>query len=71
MTDITYLHDVTDQDIPPERVLEAAKGICTDVAIVIGWGEGGDVHFASSAGDVATVLLALEKAKAMLMGQVL
>lgn len=71
MAEITYLHDVTDQDIPPERVLEAAKGHCTEAAIVIGWGDDEALYFAMSTGGAGAILLALERAKALLMEQVL
>ena len=69
MSDIVYLHEVTDDNIPPERVLDAAKERCTEVAIVIGWGEDEEVYFAMSTGDTKEVLYALETAKFMLMNQ--
>lgn len=69
MSDIIYLHEVTDGDIPPERVLEAAKERCTSVAIVVGWAEDEEVYFAMSTGDPMAVLYALESAKFMLMNQ--
>lgn len=70
MSDIVYLHEVTDDDIPPERVLEAAKERCTEVAIVVGWGEDEEVYFAMSTGNTHAILYALETAKFMLMNQV-
>lgn len=69
MSDIIYLHELTDEDIPPERVLEAAKERCTSVAIVVGWAEDEEVYFAMSTGDTKDVLFALESAKFMLMNQ--
>ena len=67
MADIEYLHEFTSEDIPPDRVLEAAKDVCTEVAVVVGWGEDKGTYFASSTGDMQAVLFALEKAKFMLM----
>jgi hypothetical protein len=69
MSDVIYLHEVTDGDIPPERVLDAAKERCTEAVIVIGWGEDEEVYFAMSTGDAKAVLYALETAKFMLMHQ--
>ena len=69
MSDIVYLHEVTDGDIPPERVLEAAKERCTQVAIVLGWGEDEEMYFAMSTGDAKDTLYALETAKFMLLNQ--
>lgn len=70
MSEIIYLHELTDDDIPPERVLEAAKERCTDVAIVVGWAEDEEIYFAMSTGDARAVLFALESAKFMLMNQI-
>ena len=70
MTDIVYLHEFTDEDIPPERVLDAAKERCTEAVIVVGWGEDEKTYFAMSTGDAKAVLFALEEAKFMLMSQV-
>lgn len=70
MSDIIYLHELTDEDIPPERVLEAAKERCTEAVIVIGWAEDEETYFAMSTGDAKAVLFALEEAKFMLMNQI-
>lgn len=70
MSEIIYLHELTDGDIPPERVLEAAKERCTDVAIVVGWAEDEEIYFAMSTGDARAILFALESAKFMLMNQI-
>ena len=54
MAEITYLRQWTNQPIPPERVLEAAR-VCTDV-LVLGWNEDGSLYAASSMPDSSELL---------------
>lgn len=57
----------TTLDIPPEKVLSGAadKGL-TDV-VVIGWGENGEMYFASSYGNGAETNWLLDQAKLALL----
>ena len=49
---VIYLNEATTDDIPPERVIEAALDANLSVAIVIGRRPDGTIYFASSTGDV-------------------
>jgi len=49
---VIYLSEATTEDIPPERVIEAALDANLSVAIVIGRRADGSIYFASSTGDV-------------------
>ena len=49
---VIYLNEATTEDIPPERVVEAALDANLSVAIVIGRRADGSIYFASSTGDV-------------------
>ena len=49
---VIYLSEATTEDIPPERVVEAALDANLSVAIVIGRRADGSIYFASSTGDV-------------------
>ena len=49
---VIHLHEATTDDIPPERVIEAALKANLSVAIVIGRRPDGTIYFASSTGDV-------------------
>ena len=49
---VIYLSEATADDIPPERVIEAALDASLSVAIVIGRRADGTIYFASSTGDV-------------------
>ena len=49
---VIHLHQRTTDDIPPERVIEAALDASLSVAIVIGRRADGTIYFASSTGDV-------------------
>lgn len=53
---------ITSLDIPPDRVLEAAKGIL-DGVMVIGFTKDGDLYTASSYADGGTALWLLEQTK--------
>lgn len=49
---VIYLSEATTEDIPPERVIEAALDASLSVAIVVGRRADGTIYFASSTGDV-------------------
>ena len=49
---VIHLHQSITDDIPPERVIEAALAANLSVAIVIGRRADGTIYFASSTGDV-------------------
>jgi coenzyme F420-reducing hydrogenase delta subunit len=60
---VTYL------DLPPDRILDAAKEHGMDGVIVIGFDLDGNQYFASSYADGGTALWLLEKCKAALLEQ--
>jgi hypothetical protein len=60
-TGITYL------DMPPERILEAAKEKGLEGVVVIGFTAEGAEYFASSYADGGTVLWLLERSKKALL----
>ena len=61
------LRCVTTLDIPPEKVLNGAiTQELTDV-VIIGWGKGGDLYFASSYGNGAETNWLIDQAKIALL----
>lgn len=64
MGDITYLHETTEDDIPPERVLDNAPEM--ESVILIGREVDGTAYFASSSGDAPEILWLIEWAKRQL-----
>lgn len=54
-------------DIPPERILDAAKGTVAKSCVVLGWTEDGKMYLASSTADASSVLWLLEAAKLEIM----
>ena len=65
---VIQLHPETELDIPPNRVLDAAKDRL-DVVIVAGWDkETGELYFASSTPQGGNIIWLLEKFKNFLMG---
>lgn len=54
-------------DIPPERVLEAAKEAGLDQVIVIGRTKDSDLYMASSTGDGPEILWLIECAKGYIL----
>ena len=62
MGEISYLHNTTSLDIPPDRVLESAIGNLTE-CLVIGWDNDGQLYLASSTTCGPDVLWLIEKAK--------
>ena len=66
MGDVVELRNITRLDLPPDRILESAKGKLSEV-IVIGFTEDGEEYFASSVADGGSVLWQLERAKKRLL----
>ena len=60
---ITYL------DLPTDRILEEAKGDCSDGVVIIGFDDEGELYFASSMADGGEVIWLLELAKKRLLEQ--
>jgi hypothetical protein len=58
---VTYLHAMTDQPVPAQRVLDAARA-CEEV-LVLGFLPDGTFYCASSTGDGGTLLWWLERFK--------
>lgn len=69
MTDnkIIPLGNVTRLDLPASRVLDEAKGHCSDGVVILGFDDDGDFYFASSIADGGAVLWLLELAKKRLL----
>ena len=66
MGDVVNLDMVTRLDLPPDRILEAAKGQLETVAI-FGWDHDGNLYAASNKADGGDLLWLMEKAKALLL----
>lgn len=60
------LGNITKLDLPPDRILDAAKGQMQGV-VLLGWDEDGELYFASTYADGGEVLWLLEKAKQRLL----
>ena len=67
MGDVIKLQNVTRLDLPPEDVLEAALKQEFDGVVVLGLQSDGEEYFASSLGDVGTVLWLVERFKKQLL----
>ena len=68
MTDnVIPLGNVTRLSIPTDRVLDGAKGHCSEGVVVIGWDDDGTLYFASSIADGGDVLWLLEMCKKNLL----
>jgi len=61
------LGNVTRLDLPTDRVLEEAKGHCSDGVVVMGFDDDGSLYFASSIADGGDVLWLAEKMKKELL----
>lgn len=61
------LGNITRLDQPTDRVLDDAKGECTEGVVILGWGSDGDLYFASSIADGGEVIWLLEMAKIRLL----
>lgn len=62
MGEVVPIGCVTRLDLPPDRILDAAKDELESV-ILIGYTKGGEEYFASSIADGGDVLWLLEKCK--------
>jgi len=68
MTDnVIPLGNVTRLDVPPDRILEEAKGKFDKGVVLIGWDKDGEFTFASSIADGGTVLWLTEIMKKRLL----
>ena len=66
MGKVIPLGNVTRLDLPPDRILEGAKGQLEGV-VVMGWNKNGNQYFASSYASGAEVLWLIETCKKALM----
>lgn len=64
---VVPLGNITRLDLPTERILDGAKGSCTDGVVVMGYNEDGSLYFASSLADGGSVLWLLEMCKMALL----
>ena len=67
MSNVIPLGNITRLAIPPEDILEQAKGTCTDAVLVLGYDDDGAMYFSSSSADGGEVLWLLEQAKLALL----
>lgn len=67
MSNVVTLGNITRLDLPTGRVLDGAKGKCSDGVVIIGFDDAGDFYFASSIADGGTVMWLLELAKKKLL----
>lgn len=67
MSNVIQLGNVTRLNIPTDRVLDGAKGTCSDGVVVLGYDDDGSFYFASSIADGGSVLWLLELCKKQLM----
>ena len=68
MTDnVIPLGNITRLNLPTDRVLDAAKGSCSDGVVILGWGNDGNFYFASSIADGGTIIWLMEMAKKKLL----
>ena len=63
---VEILNMVTTLDLPPDRILEGAKGQLERV-VILGYDHEGQEYFASSFSDGGTVMWLMERAKLKLM----
>jgi len=68
MAKVIQMGGCTTVDIPPDTVLEAAKGKLDEV-IVVGYSEENGYYFASSTSDRKEILWSLEQCKLELLSQ--
>ena len=66
MPKVIPLNNITYLDIPPDKILEAAKGKLESV-VILGFDKDEEEYFASSIADGADVLWLLEKCKKQLL----
>lgn len=58
---------VTKHDLPPERILDAAKDAGLTSVVVMGWDKDGDEYFASSLADGGNVMWLMRRCEKMLL----
>jgi len=63
------LNNVTRLDLPPDRILDAARAKLESV-VILGYTAAGDEYFASSLADGGDVLWLLERCKQALLDRV-
>ena len=66
MAEITQFPGITKMDIPPDRVLEAAKGRLK-TCLVIGYTDDGALWTASSTSDMESAFYMMEQTRARLL----
>lgn len=66
MGKVIPFNGITRLDLPPDRILEGAKGKLEGV-VIMGWDTEGKEYFASSYADGGTVLWLAERMKKMLL----
>lgn len=70
MTAEIILLDVnTKLDIPAHRVLGSAISAGVDPVLVIGYDDDGELYVACSSGKIGEILLMIERAKLVIIGQ--
>lgn len=67
---IVNLPVVTTLDLPPDRILDAAKEADLGSVVVVGHTKDGHLYFAGSMADGGEVLWLFERAKLALMGAI-
>lgn len=67
MSNVIVLGGLTTNDIPPDRVINAAQEYEISPVVVVGKDKDGDLYFAASTSDTAEVLMLLERAKKRLL----
>jgi len=65
--EIIMLGNITSLDLPTDRILDGAKGHCSDGVVVMGYDDDGEMYFASSIADGGAVMWLLEMCKKRLM----
>ena len=67
IADVVVLNTTTSLDIPPERVLDAARERELTSVVVLGWLPNGEEYFAASIASGPEVVWLLERAKLALL----
>ena len=63
---IVIWQGITRHDLPPDRLLEQAKGQ-VDSVVILGWDKDGELYFASSMADGGNVMWLMRKAEKALL----
>lgn len=66
MGEVVNIGCITYLDMPPDRILEGAKGALEHV-VILGYDKGGNEYFASTYADGGNVLWLLERCKKALL----